>query len=182
MNLRRGLQRVYIVLATTWVVAALIVVPSDRLRFWSAPDPNSSATAGASSVAGDEFSQYMVIGRPDSFVPDSLFSSKVNEARQKGLSDSEILAFVEQHPGVAGCIVVGDVNEHPAGTPSQPRSKFGGIPVDNGVNEHPAGTPSQPVRAAWLFGVLLALPLAGYAVLFLVVPWVYRGFKPGTRV
>jgi hypothetical protein len=37
-------------------------------------------------------------------------------------------------------------------------------------------------KGVWLAGVLFLPPVAGYAAIFLLVPWVYRGFKPAKQI
>ena len=44
MNYRRGLRRAYAVLTATWVAVLLFTLPSDRLKFWSAPPQNVKVT------------------------------------------------------------------------------------------------------------------------------------------
>lgn len=46
------------------------------------------------------------------------------------------------------------------------------------LQEHPRPTPSRTEKALWLSSILLVPPMAGYGVFFLVIPWVYRGFRP----
>ncbi len=36
-------------------------------------------------------------------------------------------------------------------------------------------------RWEWAVGLSLFVPLAAYLILFYVVPWVFRGFSPGTQ-
>lgn len=38
-----------------------------------------------------------------------------------------------------------------------------------------------PSRWPWAVGASIIPPLLGYVLLFYVVPWVYRGFRPGTQ-
>jgi hypothetical protein len=33
------------------------------------------------------------------------------------------------------------------------------------------------LRLAWLGGLLFVPPAIGYAVIFILIPWIYRGFK-----
>jgi hypothetical protein len=40
-----------------------------------------------------------------------------------------------------------------------------------------SGPRFRAAKALWLFGVLLLPPLLGYALLFGVIPWIYRGFR-----
>lgn len=46
----------------------------------------------------------------------------------------------------------------------------------------PLSTPSRASRALWLARVLLLPPAFGYVTVFLVIPWVYRGFRSGTQI
>jgi len=41
--------------------------------------------------------------------------------------------------------------------------------------------PSRIQRGIWLACVLVLPPVLGYAAIFLVSPWVYRGFRPVAR-
>ncbi|HSR07238.1 MAG TPA: hypothetical protein VLM42_08820 [Bryobacteraceae bacterium] len=60
----------------------------------------------------------------------------------------------------------------------------GAVPVDpngNGgsfVPDEPVATETRTEKFLWLAGVLFGPPIAGYAAIFLVVPWVFRGFRP----
>jgi hypothetical protein len=36
---------------------------------------------------------------------------------------------------------------------------------------------SRTIKTVWLAGVLLIPPFAVYAVLFVMIPWIYRGFR-----
>jgi hypothetical protein len=36
----------------------------------------------------------------------------------------------------------------------------------------------RPGQALWLAGVLFVPPMLGYATIFLLIPWIYRGFRP----
>jgi hypothetical protein len=40
----------------------------------------------------------------------------------------------------------------------------------------------QLLRLAWLGGLLVLPPAFGYVVIFVVMPWIFRGFKPGTQI
>jgi hypothetical protein len=41
---------------------------------------------------------------------------------------------------------------------------------------------TRTVRTLWLAGILLMPPAVGYGVFFIVVPWIYRGFKPAKQI
>jgi len=40
----------------------------------------------------------------------------------------------------------------------------------------------QLLRLVWFGAVLILPPAFGYAVIFVVIPWIFRGFKPGTQI
>jgi hypothetical protein len=42
-------------------------------------------------------------------------------------------------------------------------------------------TPSTSTVSLWAAGLSLLPPLLGYSILFVVFPWVYRGFRPETQ-
>ena len=44
MNYRTGFQRIYAVLSVVWIAAALVVVPTERIKFWDAPSADTTAT------------------------------------------------------------------------------------------------------------------------------------------
>jgi hypothetical protein len=171
MNYRRGFQRLYAVLTVAWVALLLFALPSDRLKFWSM-QPNDWAT-----VHGPW----------------------------------------EKDPALP------DQSRYGTVTPAPPKSKFGGIPVDEpfkppplSSEEKPTGKfvppplesegkpanvfeetaksgdwkiwtesgsdqpPSRAQKGLWLAGALFGPPVFGYAAIFLVIPWVYRGFRPAS--
>lgn len=37
-------------------------------------------------------------------------------------------------------------------------------------------------KTLWLASLLFAPPLIGYVAIFLVIPWIFRGFKAGTQI
>ena len=103
MNYRRGLQRLYLVLAVAWVAGVLFVVPSGRWEPWHKKvDPKVWADLGVVPATPEEVS----------------FSDL------KSIRDYRIEVWL------------------------------------------------------WATGLAFIPPLIGYAFLFLVAPWVYRGFHP----
>jgi hypothetical protein len=52
-------------------------------------------------------------------------------------------------------------------------------PTDSFVPDEPPGfAESRTGKSLWLSGVLFGPPIVGYLVLFGLVPWIFRGFKP----
>jgi hypothetical protein len=41
---------------------------------------------------------------------------------------------------------------------------------------------SKRNKLLWIANVVVLPPLIGYVALFYVVPWIYRGFRPGTQI
>ena len=126
MNYRRGLQRIYAVLAIMWVATLLYVLPSERLKFWQ-------RTSGS-------------------------------------------LAPVYEGPNASG---VANVIEIPASSRDERQYKFtmtdGKIYVvttEDAIAERPIG------KFAWLVAWLFAPLICTYGLLFIVFPWVFRGFRP----
>lgn len=58
----------------------------------------------------------------------------------------------------------------------------GGTTPDSFVQDEPTFTRTCIGKSLWLAGLLFLPPLAGYATIFLVIPWIYRGFRLGTQI
>jgi hypothetical protein len=132
MNYRRGLKRAYAVLAIAWIATLLYVLPSGRLKFWSA---QPSAQPNVAPV---------------------------------------------YNPTASG---VANVIEIPASSRDERQYKFkmtdGKIYVvttEDTIAERPIG------KFAWLAAWLFAPPIFAYGLLFIVLPWVFRGFKPAPQI
>ena len=57
---------------------------------------------------------------------------------------------------------------------------FTPVPADSFVPDEPAAVESRTQKFLWLASVLFGPPLAGYAAIFMVIPWIFRGFRAGT--
>lgn len=44
------------------------------------------------------------------------------------------------------------------------------------INDH-----LRTKKAIWITALALPMPILGYLLLFGAVPWIYRGFRPGTH-
>ena len=68
-------------------------------------------------------------------------------------------------------------------------AKFGGrdapatLPADFDFSKPPTAGTSHAARGYWILRTLVALgtPLGGYFVLFIVLPWIVRGFSPALK-
>jgi len=170
MNYRVGFQRLYAVLTVAWIALVLLTAPAARLKFWNA-DPIDWA----------------VVSPDQAFTPPPLDSDQGRALQlppppQGYLLDSPVRHSRDAKPG-------GLVADKP-GAPSG--SEFGGVPV--GAEQQRVAAPlgitrSEPLSATrnprwtkirWLAGMLFLPPVIGYVLLFHVLRWVYRGFRPAT--
>jgi hypothetical protein len=135
MNYRRGFQRLYVVLAAGWILAALVVLPSERIRFWHAEQRLGNLSGSTSDVPAHE----------------NIFDQLARE--RESLQTHTERSEQTKKP----LTVVSSVDDAPA-----PESRLR--------------------KALWLAGVLIGPPATGYGFLFFVIPWIYRGFRPASRM
>jgi hypothetical protein len=64
--------------------------------------------------------------------------------------------------------------------PAQP-DEFDQYKVRNAPPKNPA-TPTTTTRYAKGISIALIPPASGYLILFQIVPWIWRGFKPGAQI
>jgi hypothetical protein len=132
MNYRCGLQRVYAVLTTAWIIALLFILPADRLKFWQADQWETLADHAVPMSAAAASPQPKSSGQPD---------IDYDALAKRAISETSQVKF--------------------AATPS-------------------SWDQSRTHKFLWLMSFLMLPPAVGYAALFLVIPWVYRGFRPRT--
>jgi hypothetical protein len=65
-----------------------------------------------------------------------------------------------------------------ANVPPPPKGYEKYVDVSVDTPTHVGQETSRSQKALWLAGVLFAPPVLGYVAGFLMVPWVYRGFRP----
>ena len=140
MNYRRGLQRLYAVLAVVWIAGAPFAVLSGSWEPWL------------------------------KFQGAELYTAEDRTANV-------------DHSSPTGWSIANE-------SPKQRPSVIPAPPLPIGVKMARlrvvdwAATERMRAYQRWIWaGGLLALPpIFGYLILFYVIPWVYRGFKPGTQI
>jgi len=137
MNYRRGFQRLYLVFAAGWILAALVVLPSETVRFWHAEQQLANPSSSTSDAPAHED------------VVDQI-------ARERGTLQTS--------------------TERPDQTKKPLRVVSSYYATDATPPE------SRMRKALWLAGVLIAPPATGYVLLFFLIPWIYRGFKPARQM
>ena len=156
MNYRVGFQRLYAVLALAWVGFVLFVTPANKVKFWTADSPQAW---GANDKPAARY------GNPNDWteVPatqqgkDLSKYGTVSPARQgqktmRPLKDADIDIFDKIDAEAKNLTVV--------------KSE----PLPNAE--------SRWIKFLWLAAVLFLPPAIGYAMLFYVLRWIYRGFRP----
>jgi hypothetical protein len=196
MNYRRGLQRVYAVLTVVWVAVMLFALPAYRLRFWDAPI-DYDALAAKYGAIDDSYAtrvkdtKAMAVPPPTGYVLDH--SKAWYEAREKqtGWARTDDYSTSRQPPPLPkGAVPLPPDAAAPPAAPIDYGSHS--VLVDSGsdqlriVKSDPLPAPpfseSRMGKATWLTGVLFLPPIFGYTAIFLVIPWIYRGFRPVKQI
>lgn len=168
MNYRRGFQRLYAVFTLAWVVVLLFALPADRLKFWRIGgwDVVSQTPAPA---APPDLSQYgTVTPAPPRFTPPPLSSLQPEQQAPAPLPPGAI-PIQAAAPLPPGATLV---------DPSQVSPIPPGYILDQPTPAAQTFSESRTGKVMWLAGILLLPPAVGYATIFLLIPWIYRGFRP----
>jgi len=204
MNYRRGFQRLYAVIAATWVVVLLLVLPSGRLRFWNAcPGQNSWGDCPVADYLPPLLTD-ADIDRPDAkevshlppgWKPEDAGKPKPDlweEARKAFQRGERPWEIWENHsnippppPGFTLDAATPTLVQAPDGDFFRFPASMKTPDIESAMRKlYPSHSPIlyriKPVGKAffWLAGVLFGPPLFGYAALFFLIPWIYRGFRP----
>ncbi len=153
MNYRRGLRRIYVMLTVAWVLVMLFTLPADRLIFWANRSDAWTAVGEKATAA------------PKSFVPDIDRAALAEQIQQYARIGQKAKAI---YPGAYD-----DLSDVDLGV----RMKVKYPALSDGSSDD---WPARTQRVLWLFGVLLLPPGCGYIVGFIVIPWIYHGFRQGT--
>jgi len=176
MNYRRGLQRVYAVLTVGWIAVVLFALPSVRLKFWSVqPNDWTSVPGGHLVVDPAEVTSAPSPTPPRGAIKQIEFEGVIHEFPED-FTDDEIRKALTAYAPL---------------TPEQYQAALNAGFTPEQIIEHEktrkAATTlqapfseSRTAKAAWLAGVLFLPPISGYAAIFLLIPWVYRGFRPAS--
>lgn len=173
MNYRGGFQRLYGVFTVAWVASVLYIVPTGRLEFWSVAqstlDPAQSILDPVQipkSVKNSAWQAYY----------DSATTEELEKALNKMPLPTEAKADLWDAKN-AETQWASTANLPPGHTLDVPTTP----PVTASKSRSSAVSPppeSRTRKLFWLAGVLFFAPATGYFLLFYVVGWVYRGFKP----
>ena len=206
LSYKRGFVRLYVVLAVAWIVALLFALPSHRLRVWDKPitvwktvdydalsrehgglpeDPY--AKFGGSIVRESGFAKlppppagYVLDKTP---MPPGWRRIPETPPTQQDIRDLAAQLKIIEVPGVGKVAFPDTMSDADIGAAikkaqSRPdHSDIGFIP-----DPRPAFAESRTGKMLWLAGMLFGPPVAGYLAAFLIVPWVYRGFRPTVAV
>lgn len=177
MNYRRGLQRLYAVLTVAWVASLLFVLPSERLTFWIPP-----IDYGRHSIVQPD-----APGTIPTFEEFKTRRDATTASSSSGGAGKDRTSEIERYGSAS------DVPMPPKGAIPVPPTANGWTVVkeasltNSDVEKLDAANPaisglSWVRKIMWLAGILFLPPVAGYAAMFLIIPWIYRGFRPRALV
>jgi len=190
MNYRRGLQRLYAVSTVAWVGVLLFALPADRLNFWSTQPSDWVTVHGPWEKYSTEKTDYTALA--EQVRQNARLGQKVKTVypgEYNDLSDVDLGAAIKaKYPSVSEENLSADwfARNAPLSKTFDPDAFLTKRAIDGAVKANqftiPPVAPSRIQRALWLAGVLLLPPACGYLIIFLVTPWIYRGFRPGTQI
>jgi hypothetical protein len=173
LNYRKGFTRLYVVLAVGWITTVLIALPSYRIRFWEKTiDYDALAQQARDRNPVDPIDAIAAkYGGVDS--PADLQTFDVEGARRAGASDDDILKHLTQTRGFdvqgalkAGATKQGIITHLSTVRPKPTDSRSSGIPEESRLG-----------KLLYLLSLLFGPPVGAYLCCFLVVPWIFRGFR-----
>lgn len=183
MNYRRGLQRLYAVLTVAWIATLLFILPSDRVNFWVADHlVASSATIRGKTLDLSQMSDGQLQAYKE-MLEKRGSGGTASESRTKRISTKGKTFIV---PGDAAQSEIQRIAGPGVAWTEVPNDVWQDVAKNDDWKIWAEGDRSEPLsprpqRALWLAAVLFAPPLLGYATIFLLIPWIYRGFRPATR-
>jgi hypothetical protein len=164
MNYRRGFQRLYAVFAVAWIAISLFALPAYRLRFWVVPIDDSYAARVRESKALGTL--------PQGYILDHTFEWTKQQRDQKEAMDALLKKYGTIQPPARDWF---KENAPPSSSPSDWQNVE---PTrDSFIPDEPGFTESRIGKSLWLLSLLFGPPVIGYAAIFLMIPWVYRGFR-----
>ena len=186
MNIRLGFQRLYAVLTVAWFGLVLLAAPRDKLKFWEAdraaaltPDSFMAAQRKPATPVGkgDWFEQNAPdqpardVRVPPSFTPDN------NSAKASSAAPVDLSAYrtVSEKAPAGSVSSFGDKGWQDVPNAADAR---GWQLVSTAASKPPADGETPLSKVTWLGGILFLRPAIGYLLLFHVLRWVYRGFRP----
>jgi hypothetical protein len=156
MNYRTGFQRLYVAFTVAYIAVISFALPPDRLRFWSVP-VRDSVDIDAPNNAASQFD-------PDAFMAGRKLAEQASQGpnpETPAAPTPRVTVFgdpvIDPPPPPPGVRFVADP------TPETPTVQ---VPVE-----------SRASKLLSLSGILFLPPAFGYALLFFVIPWIYRGFR-----
>jgi hypothetical protein len=157
MNYRRGFQRLYVVLTVAWVAIACF---ANQWKAQPRADEGAWFTRNAlpKSTFGDDSAVKLPPGAklmepPPGYTPDKPTTAPPDEFDQYKVK--------------------------PNASQSHGTASLSDIVSAESPNSNPQ--PTAALRYAKGISIALVPPAFGYLMLFQVVPWVWRGFRPATR-
>src|ERR1700681_3639713 len=179
MNPQRGLRRLYAVLTFAWIIALLVILPSYRWRFWVAPIDDSYATRVKESKAMGSL--------PAGYI----LNHTLEWTKQHQIEEQALDAAIKRYGGTPANVQPPIDYDALASTPN----RFGDMPVDPvrvspttgdrwqqaaqddawkiwKEEDHSQPPPLRVQKGLWLATAFFGPPTVGYALVFLVIPWI----------
>lgn len=189
MNYHRGLQRLYAMLTVVWFAIVLLTTPADRFDFWKNRSVGT-ATPVVTSVtwSGEQNQEIDFIVHGKNF-QQGCFALIAIYSPESGWRYLDSLQPRETHPNLLrlhyrSVPVAEDLVlvENPGGLMSQPTPFVVAAeqPEQDNLFQNLTRAVDDDVPGQgflWFVLCLLLPPALGYAALFVLIPWIFRGFK-----